>query len=91
MAIHQQRIPLRGSEPSIDLFTSLLREVKENFGLNSADVLLECIRYWHEELSTSNQVIMRSPGAKERGSPMSHSFYVQLLTSTDVQVHNPYL
>lgn len=47
MASYQQRIPLKGTEDSIDYFTDVLRSTKDQVGVNSAEVLLRAMVFWH--------------------------------------------
>ena len=48
MVSYQQRIPLKGTEDSIEYFTHLLRDTKSEIGINSAEVLLRSLIYWHQ-------------------------------------------
>ena len=50
MVSYQQRIPLKGTEDSIEYFTHLLRDTKNEIGINSAEVLLRSLINWHEGL-----------------------------------------
>jgi hypothetical protein len=82
LAIYQQRIPLRGSESSVNLFTEMLRGLKAtNVCNSSADVLLESIRFWNNRSHT----IKVTCTASTRFDGKSHAFYLQLLTSTEIQ------
>ena len=95
MAIHQQRIPLKGYDESIDTFTALLKEVKENAGQTSADVLIAAIADWksdgskningnndNKDILPETQRIMR---LRTKFSATSRAFYLQVLTSTEKQ------
>ena len=44
MATYQQRIALKGSESTIADFTNLLRDVKDLFSINSAEVITNAIK-----------------------------------------------
>ena len=85
MAILQHRIPLKGHDDSIEFFTKLLREIKSLSGLNSADVLLNAIYLWQNTYSSNNNNRHKSTAKQRITSSVSRSFYLQLLTSTDIQ------
>ena len=79
--MYQQKIPLRGSEASLNLFTELLRELKGSGHGSSADVLLAAAVLWRNR--------PRAPKAEctasARFDGQTHAFYLQLLTSTRTQ------
>ena len=84
--MYQQKIPLRGSEASLHLFTELLRELKGSSAAgrhsSSADVLLAASALWRDR--------PRSPKAEctasTRFDGQTHAFYLQLLTSPGTQL-----
>ena len=81
--MYQQRIPLRGSEASLNLFTELLRELKGSsagYG-SSADVLLAATALWHNR----PRALKAECTASARCDGQTHAFYLQLLTSTRTQ------
>ena len=48
MVSYQQRIPLKGTEDSIEYFTHILRDTKNVIAVNSAEVLLKSLVFWHK-------------------------------------------
>jgi hypothetical protein len=46
MSTYQHRISFKGTEDSIDHFTKLLRDAKDIFGVNSAEILLSAASAW---------------------------------------------
>ena len=46
MSTYQHRISFKGTEDSIDHFTKLLRDAKDIFGANSAEILLAAASHW---------------------------------------------
>ena len=81
--MYQQRIPLRGSEASLNLFTELLRELKGSSAGHgsSADVLLAATVLWHNR----PRALKAECTASARCDGQTHAFYLQLLTSTRTQ------
>ncbi|TRY67351.1 hypothetical protein TCAL_12462 [Tigriopus californicus] len=79
-SVQQQRIPLRGSDLSIDLFTDLLREIKTKTSMNSAEVIKEAIRQWR----LKTPFLIQDCTARSR-SGMSRNFHLQLLSSYENQ------
>ena len=87
MLSYQQRIPLKGTEDSIEYFIHILRNTKNENAVNSADVLLKSMVFWHKG-EGSNQ-IHRTPSTlanvRARSSNgLSRVFYLQVLTTPDV-------
>lgn len=81
-ASYQQRIPLKGTEESIDHFTNLLKLTKLKKGVNSAEVLLNALVFWHNSTSLLNK---HQCSAYERNcGRVSRIFYLQVLTTPDV-------
>ena len=81
--MYQQKIPLRGSEASLNLFTELLRELKGSSAGHgsSADVLLAATVLWHNR----PRALKAECTASARCDGQTHAFYLQLLTSTRTQ------
>ena len=82
--MYQQKIPLRGSEASLNLFTELLRELKGSSAghSSSADVLLAATVLWRDRpraLKAECTASARFDGGQ------THAFYLQLLTSPRTQ------
>ena len=48
MATYQQRIALKGTDSTIAHFTTLLRDVKDLFHINSAEVITNSVQHWRE-------------------------------------------
>ena len=79
-ASYQQRIPLKGTEDSIEYFTNILRATKLEVGVNSAEVLLQSLLFWQKSGSGSGLKC----SAHLRTSGLSRIFYLQVLTTPDV-------
>ena len=79
--MYQQKIPLRGSEASLNLFTELLRELKGSGHGSSADVLLAAAVLWRNR----PRALKAECTASARFDGQTHAFYLQLLTSTRTQ------
>ena len=88
MLSYQQRIPLKGTEDSIEYFIHLLKNTKNEIAVNSAEVLLKSMIFWHNG-EGSNQ-IYSSPAtlanvrARSSNGGLSRVFYLQVLTTPDV-------
>ena len=83
--MYQQKIPLRGSEASLNLFTELLRELKgssADHSSSSADVLLAAAMLWRNRPHTLKAECTASA---RFDNGQTHAFYLQLLTSTHTQ------
>ena len=80
--MYQQKIPLRGSEASLNLFTELLRELKGSGHGSSADVLLAAAVLWRNR---PRGALKAECTASARFDGQTHAFYLQLLTSTRTQ------
>ena len=76
--MYQQKIPLRGSEASLNLFTELLRELKgATANSSSADVLLAAVLLWRDRPSTLKAVCT----ASSRCDGQTHAFHLQGITT----------
>ena len=89
MATYQQRIALKGSESTIADFTNLLREVKDLFGINSAEVITNAIKHWREHgyktLQDKNLSLnLVTKYFSESCTYNTRIFHLQLLTSADI-------
>ena len=89
MLSYQQRIPLKGTEDSIEYFIHILKNTKNEIAVNSAEVLLKSMVFWHKG-EGSNQ-IHRTPATlanvrarASNGTGLSRVFYLQVLTTPDV-------
>ena len=72
--MYQQKIPLRGSEASLNLFTELLRELKRAAAnSSSADVLLAAVLLWRNRPST----LKAECTASSRCDGQTHAFHLQ--------------
>ena len=56
MASYQQRIPLKGTEESIEFFTNVLRDTKNFVGCNSAEALLRALIFWQKNYGANNYI-----------------------------------
>ena len=93
MVTIQQRISLKGSETTIAHFTNLLREVKDLFGSNSAEVITNAIQHWREngykaiaDKTLSLNLVIKY--FSESNQYNTRIFHLQLLTSTDIMSDN---
>ena len=89
MVTIQQRISLKGSETTIAHFTNLLREVKDLFGSNSAEVITNAIQHWRENgyKAIADKTLSLNLVTKyfsESNQYNTRIFHLQLLTSTDI-------
>ena len=90
MATYQQRIALKGTESTIGHFTNLLRELKDLFGINSAEVILNAIQHWRENgyKTLSDKSLSLNLVTKYFSELTSvyntRTFHLQLLTSTEM-------
>ena len=89
MATYQQRIALKGSESTIADFTNLLREVKDLFSINSAEVITNAIKHWREngyktlhDKSLSLNLVTKY--FSESCLYNTRIFHLQLLTSAEI-------
>lgn len=83
-ASYQQRIPLKGTEDSIDYFTNILRATKSSIGVNSAEVLLKALIFWHNSATPLLNKHECSAGQRNCCGRMSRIFYLQVLTTPDI-------
>ena len=88
MATYQQRIALKGSESTIADFTNLLRDVKDLFSINSAEVITNAIKHWREngyktlqDKSLSLNLVTKY--FSELCTYNTRIFHLQLLTSAE--------
>lgn len=84
MPSYQQRIPLKGTEDSIDCFAHLLKSIKDKTGINSAEVLLRSLAHWHTGGGSAIMSKTVSCTAADRLKGISRVFYLQLLTPPDI-------
>ena len=89
MATYQQRIALKGTESTITHFTNLLRETKDLFSINSADVITNAIQHWRENgyktlLDKNLNLNLITKYFRDSNIYNSRIFHLQLLTSTEI-------
>ena len=84
MASYQQRIPLKGTEDSIDYFTDILRTTKDQVGVNSAEVLLKSMVFWHHGGGFRYLNNFPSSASKRNNGRISRIFYLQVLTTPEI-------
>ena len=87
-ASYQQRIPLKGTEESIDFFTNVLKATKNAVGVNSAEALLRALVFWQNNHGggNGNKLLNRHPcsAAQRNCGRISRIFYLQVLTTPDI-------
>ena len=84
MASYQQRIPLKGTEDSIDYFTDVLKSTKDQVGVNSAEVLLRAMVFWHHGGGFRFLNQFPTSASKRNNGRFSRIFYLQVLTTADI-------
>ena len=84
MASYQQRIPLKGTEDSIDYFTDVLKSTKDQVGVNSAEVLLRAMVFWHHGGGFRFLNQFPTSASKRNNGRVSRIFYLQVLTTADI-------
>jgi hypothetical protein len=84
-ASYQQRIPLKGTEDSIEYFTNILKSTKDDVGVNSAEVMLKALVYWHMG-GGSTRMNQIKCSASLRTCGLSRIFYLQVLTTPDIML-----
>ena len=84
MASYQQRIPLKGTEDSIDYFTDILKSTKDQVGVNSAEVLLRAMVFWHHKGGFRYLNTFPTSASKRNNGRVSRIFYLQVLTTPDI-------
>ena len=82
MASYQQRIPLKGTEESIDFFTNVLKETKNFVSCNSAEALLRALVFWQKNNNLLNKHACSA--AQRNCGRVSRIFYLQVLTTPDI-------
>ena len=82
MASYQQRIPLKGTEESIDYFTNVLKETKNKKSCNSAEALLRALVFWQKNNNLLNKHACSA--AQRNCGRVSRIFYLQVLTTPDI-------
>jgi hypothetical protein len=80
MSTYQHRISFKGTEDSIDHFTKLLRDAKDVFSVNSAEILLAATSHWMTRPLASH--VPRCNPQTRAGC--SRIFYLQVLTTAFV-------
>ena len=91
-ASYQQRIPLKGTEESIDYFTNVLKATKDEVKVNSAEVLLRALAFWHTGGGAALLHRIQSSASKRNCGRVSRVFYLQVLTTPDIMEQiNTYL
>ena len=80
MSTYQHRISFKGTEDSIDHFTKLLRDAKDVFSVNSAEILLAATSHWMTRPLASH--VPRCNAQTRSGC--SRIFYLQVLTTAFV-------
>ena len=83
---YQQRIPLKGTEESIDYFTDVLKTTKSTVGINSAEVLLQALAFWHKNNNGTSFLLNRNSctASQRNNGRMSRIFYLQVLTTPEI-------
>ena len=86
MASYQQRIPLKGTEESIDFFTNVLKETKNFVSCNSAEALLRALVFWQKNNTFENNLLNKHAcsAAQRNCGRVSRIFYLQVLTTPDI-------
>ena len=88
MSSYQQRIPLKGTEESIDYFTQVLKNTKSAVGVNSAEVLLKALAFWHNNNHGGTSFLMNRrincTASQRNNGRCSRIFYLQVLTTPEI-------
>ena len=77
MGTFQQKLLLKGSEESIEYFTSVLKVVKDGAGLSTAVALLQCLGHW--EASGSLSAVCRAGQRWETVSYIDIYIYIYII------------
>ena len=81
MASYQKRIPIKGTEESIDYFTNA-RKAPNKKSCNSAEALLRALVFWQKNNNLLNKHACSA--AQRNCGRVSRIFYLQVLTTPDI-------